>query len=461
MSDIKMPVEPYRIKMVEPLRRPTRPEREKALREAGYNVFGIPAEKIFIDLLTDSGTSAMSDSQWAGIMRGDESYAGARSFFRFEKAVRNQFGFEHVIPAHQGRAAERILFEGLLKKGDFVPSNIHFDTTRANVEVRGAGAVDLVGDEAYDPVSDYPFKGNMDIAKLERFIAQKGKARIPVIMLTITNNSGGGQPVSMENIRRVSAVCRKAGIPFFFDACRFAENAYFIQQREKGYGRKTVAAIAREMFSHADGATMSAKKDALVNIGGFITLNDGELAKKLKSILIISEGFPTYGGLAGRDLEAIAQGLAEVVEEDYLAHRTGQAAYLGALLDEAGVPYFKPTGGHAVYLLADRMLPQIPRDQYPGWALTVALYREAGVRAVEIGAVMFGKKNPRTGKPLFPKLELVRLAIPRRVYTASHLAYVAEALGAIASKKGLVKGVRIVDEPKFLRHFTARFEEIG
>jgi tyrosine phenol-lyase len=460
MPAIKLPVEPYRIKVVEGIRRPTRPERERALREAGFNIFGLPAEKVFIDLLTDSGTSAMSDSQWAGIMRGDESYAGSRSFFRFEKAVRGLFGFTHVIPTHQGRAAERILFEGLVRKGDSVPNNIHFDTTRANVEVRGAAAVDLVIDEAYDPASAFPFKGNMDIAKLERFIARRGRARIPLIMLTVTNNSGGGQPASMENIRRVSAVCRKAKIPFFFDACRFAENAYFIQQREKGYGKKSVASIAREMFSHADGATMSAKKDALVNIGGFIALNDGGLAKSLKNILIIGEGFPTYGGLAGRDLEAIAQGLSEVVEENYLAHRTGQAAYLGALLDRAGVPYFKPVGGHAVYLLADRMLPAIPREHFPAWALTVALYREAGVRAVEIGGVMFGQTNPRTGKPIFPKLEMVRLAIPRRVYTASHLGYVAESLGSIAAKKDKVRGLRIVDEPRFLRHFTARFEEI-
>ncbi|MDD8024912.1 MAG: tryptophanase [Acidobacteriota bacterium] len=458
---MKPPVEPFRIKTVESVHLPSRAVREQVLRKAGFNVFGIPAEKVFIDLLTDSGTAAMSDVQWAGIMRGDESYAGARSFFRFEKAVRNLFGFEHVIPTHQGRAAERILFEGLVKKGDFVPSNIHFDTTRANVEVRGATAVDLVSDEGYDPDSDCPFKGDMNVAKLEAFIAAKGRTRIPLVMLTVTNNSGGGQPVSMANIRKVSAVCRKAGIPFFFDACRFAENAWYIKRREKGYARKTVAAIAREMFSHADGATMSAKKDGLVNIGGFITLADGELAKSLKSILIISEGFYTYGGLAGRDLEAIAQGLAEVVEEDYLAYRTAQAAYLGALLDEAGVPYFKPAGGSAIYLLADRILPDIPREQFPGWALTVALYRESAVRAVEIGGVMFGHKDPRTGKMVFPRLEMVRLALPRRVYTAAHLSYVAEALAAINRHRDRVWGLRIVDEPRFLRHFTARFEEIG
>jgi tyrosine phenol-lyase len=461
VTNIKPPVEPFRIKAVESVRLPSRAEREKALRQAGFNVFGIPAEKVFIDLLTDSGTAAMSDRQWAGIMRGDESYAGARSFFRFEKAVRDLFGFQHVIPTHQGRAAERILFEGLVKKGDFVPSNIHFDTTRANVEVRGASAVDLVIDQGYDPDSDCPFKGDMNVAKLEALIAAKGRARIPLVMLTVTNNSGGGQPVSMANIRKVSAVCRAAGIPFFFDACRFAENAWYIKRREKGYARKTVAAIAREMFSHADGATMSAKKDALVNIGGFITLNDGELDKLLKNILIISEGFYTYGGLAGRDLEAIAQGLAEVVEEDYLAYRTAQVAYLGALLDEAGVPFFKPTGGSAIYLLADRMLPHMPREQYPAWALTVALYRESAVRAVEIGGVMFAHQDLRTGKMIFPRLEMVRLALPRRVYTASHLGYVAEALAELARRKDLVRGLRIVDEPRFLRHFTARFEEIG
>jgi tryptophanase len=461
MSKLKMPLEPFRIKTVESVRLPQRSERQRALRAAGFNVFGIPAEKIFIDLLTDSGTAAMSDAQWAGIMRGDESYAGARSFFRFEKAVKDVFGFVEVIPTHQGRAAERILFEGLLKKGDFVPNNIHFDTTRANVEVRQSTAVDLVIDEAYDPVSDYPFKGNMDIAKLRAFIAEKGKARIPVVMLTVTNNSGGGQPVSMDNIRNVSAVCRKAGIPFFFDACRFAENAFFIQQREKGYAKKSVAAIAGEMFSHADGATMSAKKDALVNIGGFIALNNTELAKRLKTILIIGEGFPTYGGLAGRDLEAIAQGLSEVLEEDYLRYRIAHTGYLAGLLDAAGVPVFKPVGGHAVYIMADRFLPHIPRQDFPAWALTVALYRQAGVRAVEIGTVMFGKTDEGTGKPIFPKLEMVRLAIPRRVYTASHLQYVAEALAAIGRKKDAVKGLRIVEEPPFLRHFTARFEEIG
>jgi len=461
MTRIKSPAEPFRIKVVEPLRRSTRAEREAALKKAGYNVFGLPAGKIAIDLLTDSGTSAMSDAQWAGIMMGDESYAGARSFFRFEKAVKNLFGFAHVIPTHQGRAAERILFETILKKGDSVPNNIHFDTTRANVEVRGGIAVDLVKDEAYDPDIERPFKGDMDTAKLERLITAKGKKRIPLVMMTVTNNSGGGQPVSLANIRAVSAVCRRHGIPFFFDACRFAENAWFIKRREPGYARKSVAAIAREMFACADGATMSAKKDALVNIGGFLTLNDGDLASRLKNTLIVGEGFPTYGGLAGRDLEAIAQGLAEVVDEDYLEYRTAHVAYLGRLLDESGVPIFKPVGGHAVYLLADRFLPHIPRDQYPGWALTVALYREAGIRAVEIGGVMFGKLDPKTGREVFPSLEMVRLAIPRRVYTASHLEVVAEALIALHKRRDAIKGLRIVEQAPHLRHFTVRMEELA
>jgi tryptophanase len=460
MGDLKRPVEPYRIKVVERIKKTTRPEREAELKKAGYNLFNIPAEKIFIDLLTDSGTSAMSDNQWSGIMVGDESYAGARSFFRFEKSVKNIFGFAHVIPTHQGRAAERILFEAMVKKGDSVPNNIHFDTTQANVEVRGAHAVNLVDDAAYDPDSNDPFKGNMDLGKLERFIEQAGPAKIPLVMLTVTNNSGGGQPVSLENIKAVGAVCRCSKIPFFFDACRFAENAYFIKKREKGQARKSIPAIAREMFSYADGATMSAKKDALVNIGGFITYNDATLTRRLKNLLIIGEGFPTYGGLAGRDLEAIARGLDEVVDLDYLEHRTSHVAYLGNLLDRAGVPVFKPIGGHAVYILADRFLPHIPRHQYPGWALSVALYREAGVRSVEIGGVMFGKKDPRTGRETYPLLEMVRLAVPRRVYTVSHLEVVADALIALYEKRDSIRGFRIVEEPPHLRHFTARLEEI-
>jgi tyrosine phenol-lyase len=461
MPGIKMPVEPYRIKVVEPVRRISRSEREKTLRAAGLNVFGIPAEKVYIDLLTDSGTSAMSDSQWAALMRGDESYAGARSFFRFEDSVRRIFGFPHVIPTHQGRASERILFEEILKKGDTVPNNIHFDTTRANVEVRGARAVDLAVEAAYDPRSDVPFKGNMDVDKLVRLIRQKGWRRIPIVMTTITNNSGGAQPVSLENIRQVSLVCREHKIPFYIDACRFAENAYFIKKLEPAYGNRSLLEIAREIFSLADGATMSAKKDALVNIGGFITLADDAFARRLKNRTIISEGFPTYGGLAGRDLEAIARGLEEVMHEDYMEHRIGQVAWLCQLLDRAGVPVYKPAGGHAVYILADEFLPHIPREQYPGWALTVALYREAGIRAVEIGGVMFAKDKPGgRGRTRYPRLEMVRLSIPRRVYTASHLQYVADALAELYKKREKIRGLKIVEQAPHLRHFTVRMAEV-
>ena len=460
MRASSLPVEPFKIKMVEAMGRTTRGERDRLLRAVGYNVFGLPAEKVGVDLLTDSGTSAMSDRQWAGIMTGDESYAGARSFFRFEKAVRDIFGFAFVIPAHQGRAAERILFETILGKNSVVPNNIHFDTTRANIEYRKGKAVDLAGAAAYDPDTIQPFKGDMDTDKLEAFLTKHG-SRVPIVMLTVTNNSGGGQPVSLANIQRVSAICRRRKIPFFIDACRFAENAWFIKLREKGYERWTVRDIVRKMFSFADGVTMSAKKDALVNMGGFVALNDADLAARIKTCLIIGEGFPTYGGLAGRDLEAMAQGLEEVLDEAYLDHRTRQVAYLGQLLDEARVPYFKPAGGHAIYVLADRILPHIPRNRYPGWALTVALYREFGIRTAEIGGVMFGRKNPRTGREEFPALELVRLAIPRRVYTASHLGFVAESLASIARRPERIKGLRIVEEPPFLRHFTARFEEIG
>jgi tyrosine phenol-lyase len=458
MSDAKPPLEPFRIKVVEPVRLAPRREREAVLRAAGFNVFAVPAEKVFIDLLTDSGTSAMSDAQWAGMMQGDESYAGARSFFRFEAAVRELFGFAHVIPTHQGRAAERILFETLLKPGDSVPSNIHFDTTRANIEVRGAHAVDLAGSRAYDPDADLPFKGDLDVDRLKALFEAKGK-RVPLVMLTVTNNSGGGQPVSMANIKAVSRVCARFDVPLFLDACRFAENAWFIKTREPGYERRSVREIAQEMFSYADGATMSAKKDALVNIGGFIALDDDGLAEKLKNLLIIGEGFPTYGGLAGRDLEAIARGLCEVLEEDYLEHRVAQIAYLAELLDQGGVPIFKPAGGHAVYVLADRFLPHLSRGQYPGWALTVALYRESGIRAVEIGGVMFGRKG-RGGKEVFPALEMVRLAVPRRVYTASHLRYVADALIELHRNRDKIRGLRIVRESPYLRHFTARLEEL-
>ena len=460
MAELKPPMEPFRIKMIEPLRSVSRRERESLLKQAGFNPFGIPAEKVTIDLLTDSGTSAMSDDQWAGIMTGDESYAGARNFFHLEESVRSIFGFSHVIPTHQGRAAERVLFGSILKKGDSVPSNIHFDTTRANIEVLEARAEDLAAAPAYDPDSDEPFKGDMDVAKLKKFIAKRGKEKIPLVMMTVTNNSGGGQPVSLRNIKETSEVCARYGIPFFFDACRYAENAWFIKKREKGYAKKSVLEIAQEMFSYADGATMSGKKDALVNIGGFVTLDDDALAEKIKNNLIISEGFPTYGGLAGRDLEAMARGLKEALAEDYLEHRTAQVAYLGGLLDQAGVPVLKPFGGHAVYLLADRFLPHIRRGQYPGWALTVALYREYGIRAVEIGGVMFGRKTGKGKEEIFPELELVRLAIPRRVYTASHLRYVADALIDLYKNRDKVRGLRIVRESPFLRHFTVQLEEI-
>jgi len=460
MAKRKLPFEPYKIKTVEPLKITTQKERDKIIRDAGLNVFSIPAEKVLIDLLTDSGTSAMSNRQWAGIMLGDESYAGATSYFRFDKSVKNVFGFKHVIPTHQGRAAERILFQVLLKAGDYVPSNIHFDTTRANIEVVDARAEDLIKAEAYDPEIVVPFKGDIDLEKLEKFIQDKGTENIPLVMLTITNNSGGGQPVSMENIRETSRICRKYGRPFFLDACRFAENAFFIKKGENGYSSKSILEIAREIFSYADGATMSAKKDALVNTGGFIALNDDGLEQKLRNNLIVSEGFPTYGGLAGRDLEAIAQGLEEVVDQDYLAHRIDQVGYLWDLLNEGGVPVYAPAGGHAVYILADKFLPHIPREHYPGWALTVALYRESGIRAVEIGGVMFSGKDEKTGKDLFPELELVRLAIPRRVYTASHINFVAQALIDLYKEREKVKGLKITYQAPNLRHFTARFEEV-
>ena len=460
MAEIKMPVEPFRIKVVEPTRKTSREEREEILRNAGLNVFNIPAEKVTIDLLTDSGTSAMSDNQWAGMMLGDESYAGSKNFFHLEKSIKGIFGFSHVIPTHQGRAAERILFEALVKEGYYVPNNIHFDTTRANVEVRGAHAVNLAVEEAYDPLFDHPFKGNIDTEKLKKFIQENGKEKISLVMMTITNNSGGGQPVSMENIKEVSGICRNHGIPFYFDACRFAENAYFIKKREKGFAEKSILDIARETFSFADGATMSAKKDALVNIGGFVTLNDDELAGKLKKLLIISEGFPTYGGLAGRDLEAISRGLEEILEEDFLEHRIAQVHYLGKLLDDVGIPIYKPVGGHAVYILADKFLPHLSRDQYPGWALTVALFRESGIRAVEIGGVMFAKKDEKGEGEIFPELELVRLAIPRRVYTVSHIHYVADAFEKLCTNREKIKGLKIVSQAPPLRHFTVRLEEI-
>ncbi|NOZ57497.1 MAG: tryptophanase [Calditrichaeota bacterium] len=457
---MQFPAEPFKIKVVERIRKTTREERDELIRKAGYNVFNIPAESIYIDLLTDSGTAAMSDNQWAGMMLGDESYAGSRNYYHFESTVKDITGFRHVVPTHQGRMAENLLFSVAVKPGDVVPNNIHFDTTRANVEHKEAKAVDLVIDEAYDPESEHPFKGNMDLEKLRRTIEEVGPERVPLVMLTVTNNSGGGQPVSMANVRQVRELLDSYGIPLFLDACRFAENCYFIKEREPGYESKSVAEIARELFSYADGCTMSAKKDGLVNIGGFLALNDDTWAEKVTHLLILVEGFPTYGGLAGRDLEAVARGLREVLDEDYLRFRIGQVRYLGQLLDEAGVPIVKPVGGHAIYIDAKRFLPHIPQAQFPGQALVVALYREYGIRAVEIGSLMFAKKDPETGEEIYPDLELVRLAIPRRVYTTMHMNYVAESIIELYRNRDRIRGLRIVYEAPMLRHFTARLEEI-
>ncbi len=453
---MKTIIEPFRIKAVEPIKMTTPAERRALIERAGFNLFKLPAEDVIIDLLTDSGTSAMSAAQWGALMQGDESYAGARSWYRFERAVKEVFSFEHVIPTHQGRAAERILFGVLVKPGHVVPSNTHFDTTRANIEFAGGRAVDLPVPEAADPTSRAPFKGNMDVRALEALIAEVGPANIPVIMLTVTNNSGGGQPVSMANIKEVSRIARTHGIPFYIDACRFAENAYFIKLREPGYADKTPREIAREMFSYADGATVSAKKDAFANIGGFLVTNDGDLAAQERDLLILTEGFPTYGGLAGRDLEAIAVGLDEVLEEDYLNYRIVSTAYVANKLDEVGVPVMLPAGGHAVYLDARRFLPHVPPLEYPGQALSVELYVEGGVRGVEIGTVMFGK-DPHTGEEKPAHWDLVRLAIPRRVYTQSHMDYVVEAVAQVYERREEIGGMRIVREPRFLRHFSAEF----
>ncbi|MFX1253578.1 MAG: tryptophanase [Promethearchaeota archaeon] len=452
------PLPPYKIKVIEPIKRISREERQKLIVQAKYNPFLLRSEHIFIDLLTDSGTSAMSDSQWAGIMIGDESYAGARSYYRFETAIKEITGHKNVIPAHQGRAAEYMLFTTIGKPGMIIPNNQHFDTTRANVEQKGGVALNLVIDEAFDIDSTYPFKGNMDIKKLEETIQREGAENIPLIMLTITNNSGGGQPVSLENIQQIHEIARKYGISFFFDACRFAENAYFIKQREEAYKDWTITQIAKKMFSYVDGCTMSAKKDALVNMGGFISLNDDELTAKLKTNLILTEGFPTYGGLAGRDLEAIAKGFHEVLDEEYLAHRIGQIRYLGERLLEAGIAIVQPPGGHAIYLDAKRFVPHIPQSEFPAWAITTELYIEAGIRAVEIGSVMNASKDPKTGEVIYPKLELVRLTIPRRVYLLDHIDYIADSIIELYKKRDQVKGLKIVHEAPFLRHFTIELE---
>lgn len=457
---MKSIIEPFRIKAVEPIRFTTKEERLRIIEDAGYNPFLIRAEDVLIDLLTDSGTSAMSSKQWAALMDGDESYAGARSFYRFEDAVKKIMGKEFVIPTHQGRAAEKILFTILGGKGKYILNNTHFDTTRANIEFSGAEAIDLLNEIGKKPEVKADFKGNMDIEALEKCIQKVGKENVSLVMITITNNSGGGQPVSMQNIKDVRKVCDKYGLPFFFDACRFAENAYFIKKREKGYENKSVREICTEMFSYCDGATMSAKKDALVNIGGFLTMNDEKLATECKNLLIITEGFPTYGGLAGRDLEAMAQGLDEVLEESYLEYRIGTTEYLGNKLVDAGVPIIEPPGGHAIYVDAKRFLPNVPQEQFPGQAIVNELYIEAGIRAVEIGSVMFGKKDKETGKFIPAMMELVRLALPRRVYTRSHLDYIVEAMENIYQRKDKIKGYEITYETPFLRHFTARFKPV-
>ncbi|MDT3694893.1 MAG: tryptophanase [Ignavibacterium sp.] len=452
-------IEPFKIKSVEPIRFTTREEREKLLKDAGYNPFLLPADDVLIDLLTDSGTSAMSAKQWAGIMEGDESYAGSKSFYRFEAVIKSITNMKYIIPTHQGRASEKILFTILGGAGKFIPNNTHFDTTRANVEFSGAEAVDLLNEVGKHPEIRADFKGNMDIEKLEAFIKEKGVENIPLCMITVTNNSGGGQPVSMQNIKDVKAVCNKYGIPLFLDACRFAENAYFIKMREKGYENKTPLEIAQEMFSYADGCTMSAKKDALVNIGGFLALNDEQLAMNCRNLLIVTEGFPTYGGLAGRDLEAVAQGLLEILDEHYLQYRIRSVEYLGEKLVSAGVPIIEPPGGHAIYVDAKRFLPNIPPDQYPGQSIVCELYLEGGVRAVEIGSVMFGKYD-KNGKLIPGIMELVRMAIPRRVYTQSHIDYLIEIIIEVYKNRDKLKGYRITYEAPMLRHFTARFEPI-
>ena len=450
-------IEPFRIHSVEPIRMSSRGERERCLAVAGYNLFDLHADDVIIDLLTDSGTGAMSRDQWAGIQRGDESYAGSPSWFRFRDAVRSLFPFAHIIPTHQGRAAEKILFSVVAGPGKAVPNNAHFDTTRANVEATGAEAVDL--SPAHAPGTLLPFKGDMDVPALERFIEERGRETIPVVFMTVTNNSMGGQPVSMANLRAVREVCDRHDLPLFLDACRFAENAWFIREREAGYERAAIPDIVREMASLADGMTMSAKKDGLSNIGGWLALNDDDIAERCRDMLILTEGFPTYGGLAGRDLEAIAQGLSEVVEEDYLRYRIRSTAYLGDALSSTGVPVIEPIGGHAVYIDARAMLPHIPPLEYPGQALATELYAEGGIRGCEIGTVMFGLRPD--GTEVAGPMDLVRLAIPRRTYTQSHIDYAIEVIRSVAQRASRLRGLRITQAPHRLRHFTARFEPIA
>jgi tryptophanase len=449
-------IEPFRIHSVEPIALTTREQREAVLERARFNLFGLEASDVTIDLLTDSGTGAMSTRQWAGMMQGDESYAGSRSYRRFRDTVETITGFPEVIPTHQGRAAERILFSVMVRQGDIVPSNTHFDTTRANVEYQGAEARDLVIPEGRDTQAVHPFKGNMDVAALEETISQAGAERIPLVMMTVTNNSGGGQPVSLANLREVREVCNRHGIPLVLDACRFAENSWFVKEREPGYEDASPLEIAREMFALADGATMSAKKDGMSNIGGFLALRDPEVAGKARNLLILTEGFTTYGGMAGYDLEAVAQGLWEALDEDYLRYRIRSTAYLAVLAEKVGMPTVRPPGGHAVYLDAARLLPHIPPDRYPAQALACALYLEGGVRGVEIGSVMFGKPQP-DGTEIPAPMELVRLAIPRRTYTQSHIDYVGEVIAEVVAGADRLTGLHMVEQAPWLRHFTAAF----
>ena len=452
------PPEPFRIKMVEPIQLISKEEREKALKRAGYNIFGLKSDEVFIDLLTDSGTGAMSQDQWAAMMIGDESYAGAQSYHRLSETMQDVFGFRHFVPTHQGRAAENILCAVVLKEGQYVPSNMHFDTTEGNIRARGGRPTNLVCGQAFDNTSNYPFKGNMDLKKLDNFIKDVGPANIPLGMITITNNAGGGQPVSLENLKAVSEIYHSYKIPFFIDACRFAENAYFIKLREPGQSKKSPLEIAREIFALADGATMSAKKDAIVNIGGFLALNDSDLFEKISNELILREGFITYGGLAGRDLDAIAVGLREGLSEDYLAYRLGQTEYLVEQIWQNNIPVIQPAGGHAVYINAGKMLPHIPQDEFPGQSLSVEMYREGGIRSVELGSVAFAFPNPDSGEMQYPEMELVRLALPRRTYTQSHLDYVVGVLKKIEGKKKKLKGYQIIKAPRLMRHFSATFE---
>jgi tryptophanase len=453
-------IEPFRIHTVQAIDLPDLEAREAALERAGNNLFGLHADEVIIDLLTDSGTGAMSSEQWAGMMRGDETYAGSRSFFRFEEAVQNITGFDHVIPTHQGRAAEKILFSVVVKDGDVVPNNTHFDTTRANVEYQGAEARDIVIPGGTDPATILPFKGNMDIGRLRETIAEVGVEKVPLVMITVTNNSGGGQPVSMANLREARAVCDEYGIPLFLDACRFAENAWFIKMREDGHAHRTPREIAQEMFSYADGATMSAKKDGLGNIGGFLALNNSVWAQESRNLLILTEGFPTYGGLAGYDLEALAVGLNEVLDENYLRYRIRSTEYLAETVLAGGMPIVQPPGGHAVYLDAAALLPHVPPHHYPAQSLAIELYRAGGVRGVEIGTLMFGRRDPDGGPDEPAAMELVRLAIPRRTYTQSHIDYVAEVVIDVAVRAQELGGYKIVEQAPWLRHFTARLERL-